>query len=58
MAHVIFYHGHPQGGGVGSTNKFQVREKLILVGGWTNPVEKYARQSQFGSWNPNFRGEH
>ena len=27
-----------------------------LVGGWTNPFEKYARQ--IGSWNPKVRGEH
>ena len=27
-----------------------------LVGGWTNPFEKYARQN-WESWNPNFRGE-
>ena len=26
-----------------------------LVGGWTNPSEKYARQ--IGSWNPKDRGE-
>ena len=27
----------------------------LLVGGWTNPFEEYARQ--IGSWNPKFRGE-
>ena len=29
---------------------------MVLVGGWTNPVEKYARQNGFIF--PNFRGEH
>ena len=29
---------------------------LFLVGGWTNPSEKYARQNGFIF--PNFRGEH
>ncbi len=29
--------------------------KDSLVGGWTNPFEKYARQ--IGSWNPRDRGE-
>ena len=28
---------------------------LYLVGGWTNPIEKYARQNGFIF--PNFRGE-
>ena len=30
-------------------------ERKNLVGGWTNPIEKYARQNGFIF--PNFRGE-
>ena len=38
------------------TKKKQVKKKTFLVGGWTNPFEKYARQNGFIF--PNFRGEH
>ena len=31
---------------------------LNLVGGWTNPFQKYAREKKIGSWNPKVRGQH